>query len=78
MLIKIDQLEYDVPNTEMSYGDFFVRFEHKFLRNIYLDEEIKQSPQICNLLVSYYETFQKFIKPYISILSIFESRRESI
>ena len=73
MLIKIDQLGYDVPNTEMSHGDFFVRFEHKFLRNMYLDEEIKQSPQICNLQ-SYYETFQKFIKPYISILSIFESR----
>ena len=49
MLLKIDPLEYDVPNSEMSYGDFFVRYEQKFLRNIYSDSEIAESPQICTL-----------------------------
>ena len=56
----------------MSYRDFFIRFEHNFLRNIYFDEDIKQSPQICTLQ-TYYDTYQKFIKVCISLLSIFDS-----
>ena len=51
---------------------FFIRFEHKFLRNIYSDEEIKQSPQICTL-EKYYETYQNFVKISISLFSIFGS-----
>ena len=50
----------------------FIRFEHKFLRNIYSDEEIKQSPQICTL-EKYYETYQNFVKISISLFSIFGS-----
>ena len=34
MLLKTDPLRCDVPNSEMSYGDFFIRYEHNFLRNI--------------------------------------------
>ena len=49
MLLKIDPLGYDVPSPEMSYSDFFIRSEHKFLRNICLGKEIKHSPQICTL-----------------------------
>ena len=37
---------------------------------MFSDEEIKQSPQICTLQ-SCYETYQKFIKVCISLLSIF-------
>ena len=55
ILLKIDPLGYDVPNPEMSCGDFFIIFEHNFIRNMYLDKEIKQSPQICTPQ-SYYET----------------------
>ena len=40
LLLKIDPIGYDVPNSKMSYGDFFVRYEHKFLRNTYSDVEI--------------------------------------
>ena len=63
MLLKIDPLGYDVPSPAMSYSDFFIRSEHKFLRNICLGKEIKHSPQICTLQ-SYYETYQKFIKVF--------------
>ena len=72
MLLKIEATNHNTPNPKMSYGDFFIRFQHKFLRNIYSDEEIQQSPQICTLQ-KYYETYQKFIKPSISLLSIFGS-----
>ena len=40
------------------------------MRNIYSDEEIQQSPQIC-ILEKYYEAYQNFIKIFISLLSIF-------
>ena len=49
MLLKTDPLGCDVPNSEMSYGDFFIKYEHKFMRNLYSDSEIEKSPQICAL-----------------------------
>ena len=61
MLLKIDPLGYDVPNSEMSNSNFFIRYEHKFLRNIYSDYEIAESPQICTLQ-NYYIVYEKFIK----------------
>ena len=33
-LLKVDPLSPHVPNHSMSDGDFFIRYEHKFLRNI--------------------------------------------
>ena len=57
-LLKIDPLGYDVPNSGMSYGDFFIRYEHKVLRNIYSDSEIAESPQIFTLQ-NYYVVHQK-------------------
>ena len=77
MPLKIEATNHNTPNPKMSYSDFFIRFEHKFLRNIYSDEEIEQSPQFCTL-ENYYETYQKFIKISISLLSIFGSRWRSI
>ena len=43
MLLKIDPLGYDMQSLKMSYGDFFIRYEHKFLKNIYSDNEIAES-----------------------------------
>ena len=34
--LKIDPIGPDVPNNKMFYGDFFIRYEHKLLRNIYI------------------------------------------
>ena len=69
MLLKIDPLGCNVPNSEMSYSDFFIRYEHKCLRNIYSDSEIVESPQICTLQ-NYYVVYQKFIKISISPLAL--------
>ena len=44
----------------MTFGDFIIRYEHKFLRFIYTKEQINYSSCIKDLQ-SYYETFQKFI-----------------
>ena len=72
IIAKIDPLRYNVPNPEMSYGDFFIRYEHKFLRNIYSHSEIAESPQICTLQ-NYYVVYQKFIKVCISLLALLSS-----
>ena len=34
--LKIDPVGLHVPNSEMSYRDFFIRNKHIFFRNIYL------------------------------------------
>ena len=70
MPLNIEATNHNTPNLKMSYGDFFIRFEYKFLRNIYSDKETQQSPQICTL-EKYYETYQKFIKISVSLLCIF-------
>ena len=45
----------------MSYGDFFIRYEHKFLRSIYSDSEVEESPQIC-VLQNYYVVIKNLSK----------------
>ena len=34
MPLKIDPITHQTPNDEMSYGDFFIRYEHKLFRRI--------------------------------------------
>ena len=70
MLLKIDPTNHKTPNNEMTYGDFFIRFEHKFLRNIYSYDELAQSKHMCSM-ENYYTVYKKFINICISILSIF-------
>ena len=77
MLLKIDQLGHDAPSPEMSYGNFCIRYEHKFLRNIYSDNEIAESPQICTLK-NCYVVHQKFIKICISLLALLGSHKNGV
>ena len=53
----------------MTYGDFIIRYEHKFLRNIYANEQIEKSYHIENIQ-NYYEIFEKFINICIGLLSM--------
>ena len=72
LLLKIDLLGYNAPNCEMCYGDFIIRCEHKFLRNIYSDSQIAESPPICTLQ-NYYVVYEKFIKVCIGLLALLGS-----
>ena len=55
--LKTDPVGPDVPNNNMSYGNFFIRYEHMFLRNIYSQEQLASSLQI-KTLKDYYLTFK--------------------
>ena len=59
--LNIVPLGPNILNNEMSYGDFYIRCEHKFLQNIYSNEQLESSPQI-STLANYYQTYQKFLK----------------
>ena len=53
----------------MTYGDFIIRYEHKFLRNICTNEQIENSHHIENIQ-NYYEIFEKFINICFGLLSM--------
>ena len=67
--LKVEPTNYQTPDDEMTFGDFIIRYEHKFLRNIYTKEQINYSSDIKDLQ-SYYETFQKFIHISIGLISM--------
>ena len=35
MSLKTEHTNFETPDDEMTYGDFVIRFEHMFIRNIY-------------------------------------------
>ena len=72
MPLKIEPTSFKMPDDEMSYGDFVIRFEHKFIRNIFTNEQIQQSDDL-NCLENYYKTYQKFISISIGLLSLFNN-----
>ena len=53
----------------MSFGDLVVRFEHKFLRNIYTIEQIEDSDHLKNI-ESYYSIFKEYIMICIGLLAL--------
>ena len=59
----------------MTYRDFYIRYEHKFLRNIYTEDQIQTSPQI-STLENYYKIFQKFLRVCFSLQSILISHND--
>ena len=50
-----------VNSEKMSYGDFIIQKEHKFLRNVLLKEDLEKSDAIKNIH-SYHENFIKYLR----------------
>ena len=48
-------------NEKITYGDFIIQKEHKFLRNVLSKEDFKKSESI-ESIESYHEKFKKYIK----------------
>ena len=66
-----------MPDDEMSFGDFVIPCEHKFLRNIYIEKEIKDSDHVKDLK-SYYEIFEQYIAIYVGLLALFNKMNRYI
>ena len=59
--MKEEPTNFKTPDDEMLFGDFLIRYEHKFLRNIYANEQIKDSYHLKDL-ESYYEIFEDILQ----------------
>ena len=64
--MKVEPTNFKTPDDEMSFGDFVIRYEHKFLRNIYTNEQIKDSYHLKDL-----ETITKFLKDILQFVSVY-------
>ena len=47
--MELQLTNFKTPDDKMAFGDFLIRYEHTFLRNIYTDEQIKDSNHLKNL-----------------------------
>ena len=72
MPLKIEPTSFETPDDEMLYGDFVIRFQHKFIRNIYTYEQIKKSDDLKSLK-SYYKIYQKLIAISVGLISMFNN-----
>ena len=59
--LHINLTTFDVEKEKMSYGNFIIKKEHKFLRNIFSKEELMSSDAKKNLQ-SFHENFSKFLQ----------------
>ena len=70
--VKLEPTNYLTADCLMTFEDFIIRYEHKFLRNIYTAEQISQSDHIANLQ-NYYEVFKEYIQICIGLLALLNS-----
>ena len=57
--LQINIKGLEATETQMSYTDFYIRKEHKFLRNIFPKEDLKKSETLKDL-PTYYKVFKNF------------------
>ena len=55
-------------NPKMTFGDYIYRFEYKFLRNIFSEEQLASAEQI-RTLENYYNFFEEFIETCVGLLA---------
>ena len=66
-LMKLEPTNSQTSNSTMTYGDFVIRFERTFLRNIFSEEQLCSADQI-KTLQNYYEFFQRYIQICVGLL----------
>ena len=70
--LKLNITEFD--NTQMTYGDYIVRFEYKFIRNIFNKDDLRG--QIQNL-EHYYVFFKQYIDICIGLLAFLNGNQRN-
>ena len=66
--LKVEPTNSQTPDDEMSFGDFVIRYEHKFLRNIYTNKQIQGFYHIKDL-ESYYGILEEYIEICVGLLA---------
>ena len=73
--LHINPTVLDASKEKMSYGDFIIQKEHKFLRNIFSEEELLSSNTIKNI-ESFHENFSKFLQIVVYLQNSINSMKE--
>ena len=73
--LHINLTKVNVQKEDMSYGDFIIEKEHKFLRNIFSKEELESSDAIKDI-ESFHEHFCKFLQIIIYAHQCINSMKE--
>ena len=70
--MKVEPTNFKTPDDEISFGDFVIPYEHKLLRNIYTNGQIKDLYNLIDL-ESYYEIFEEYIATCVGLLALLNS-----
>ena len=73
--LEINPTTSDATKEKMSYSDFVIAKEHKFLRNIFSEDELSFSDALKNIR-SYHENFSGFLKIVVYLQQIVNSIQE--
>ena len=73
--LHVNPTTFDVEKEKMSYGDFIIKKEHKFLRNIFSKKELMSSAAIKNLQ-SFHENFSKFLQVVVYLQNSINSIKD--
>ena len=71
--LDIMPTNFKTSDSEMTYGNFYIRQEHKFLRNIYINSELAECDEIKNFS-AYYDAYQKLIDIYVCLQNVWDTR----
>lgn len=72
--MKLEPTNSKTPDSKMTYGDYIIRFEHKFLRNIFTEKELHLAEHTASLQ-NYYEIFSKYIQICVGLIASLNGNR---
>ena len=73
--LHINPTTFDVEKEKISYGDFIIKKEHKFLRNIFSEKELVSSVAIKHFQ-SFHENFSRFLQVVIYLQNSINSIKD--
>ena len=70
--LEINLTKSDATKEKMSYSDFVIAKEHRFLRNIFSEDELSSSDALKNIR-SYHENFSRFLKIVVYLDCVYDN-----
>ena len=67
--LDIVPTKFDTSDLEMTFGDFAIRYEYKFLKNIFSPEQLQKSEHLMSL-ENYYVVYKKVISAVVKLQNL--------
>ena len=61
--MKLEPTNSQTSNSTMTYGDFLIRFEHTFIRNIFSEEQLCPADQLklYKIIMNFFKGVFKYV-----------------